>query len=78
MSLYFLASVLVLALLLYFPVSKLIWVLGVRRLQKREQRELSEAELRDQLNRARFIAVLVSLAFAYLFTLNVIGAVAHG
>ena len=44
-----------LALLLFFPVSKLIWVLSVRRLQRRLARELSPEELNAQLKRARIL-----------------------
>lgn len=70
---YFVASVLILAALLFFPVSKLLWVLSVRRLQRRTGRELSAEELDGQLVRARFIAVLVVLLFSYLFNLSLLG-----
>ena len=70
MNAYFFVSFLVLALVLFFPVSKLIWVLSVRRLQRKERRELSSAELNGQLNRARMLAVVVSLVFSYLFNLT--------
>lgn len=76
--LYFSLSVLVLAALLFFPVSRLIWVLSVRRLQKREGRELDEAEARGQLQRARFISVPVVLAFSFFFNLSVVGMPGHG
>ncbi len=76
--LYFYGSVLVLAALLFVPVSKLVWTVSVRRLQKKQGRELSEAEVRGQLNRARFIAVLATLAFSYLFNLNVVGLSPNG
>ena len=75
---YFLLSFLVLALLLFFPVSKLIWVLSVRRLQRRLDRELNEGEIQGQLRRARVIAVLLSLAFSFFFNLNLIGIPGHG
>ena len=67
-----LASVLVLALLLFFPVSKIIWVLSVRRLQRKQAQPLDAAQTQAQLQRARVIAVLVALVFSYLFHLNVI------
>ncbi len=75
---YFLFSVVLLAVLLFFPMSKLIWVLSVRRLQRKLGRELSEAEIRGQLTRARFIGIFVALIFAWLFNLNLIGMPAHG
>lgn len=70
---YFIASFIVLAVLLFFPVSKLVWVLSVRRLQRKLKRELSQQEIDGQLNRARFIAVLLSLAFSFLFNASLVG-----
>ncbi|HEB67886.1 MAG TPA: hypothetical protein ENI93_08055 [Gammaproteobacteria bacterium] len=75
---YFLFSVVLLAILLFFPLSKLIWVLSVRRLQRRLARELTEEEIRGQLNRARFISIFVALIFSWLFNLNLIGMPANG
>nr|VFK11844.1 MAG: hypothetical protein BECKLPF1236B_GA0070989_10265 [Candidatus Kentron sp. LPFa] len=63
----FLASVIILALLLFVPVSRLMWVLSVRRLERRLGRETSEQERRGQLSRARFLAVFVVLIFSFLF-----------
>ncbi len=106
---YFSFSVGILALLLFFPLSRLIWVLSVRRLQRRRAMEtsssrgtatmppqpieppaadrtapdwtaqaLSPAEIAGQLNRARFLAVFVSLAFSFLFNLQLLGWPGHG
>ncbi len=75
---YFLFSVVLLAILLFFPLSKLIWVLSVRRLQRRLAREITEEEIRGQLNRARFISIFVALIFSWLFNLNLIGMPANG
>ncbi len=75
---YFVFSVLVLATLLFFPASKLIWALSVRRLQRKLGRELNEAELQGQLRRARVIAVLVCLPFSYLFNVSLMGMPGHG
>lgn len=77
-SLYFTVSVLVLALLLFFPVSKLVWVLSVRRVQRKTQRELSEEELQGQLRRARVIAAFLALLFSLLFNASLIGVSANG
>lgn len=76
--LYFLVSVLVLAALLFFPVSKLIWVFSVRRLQRKLNRELTQTEITGQMNRARFISIFVSLLFSYLFNISLIGLPTHG
>lgn len=75
---YFLVSVIVLALLLFFPISKLIWVLSVRRLQRKLNRELDATELAGQMTRARFVSIFVSLLFSYLFNLNMIGLPTNG
>ncbi len=60
-------AVIVLALLIYLPASKLIWVWSVRRLERKLQRELSEQEREGQLNRARFIGAILSLVFSWGF-----------
>ncbi len=77
-QLWFLISVMVLAALLFIPVSKLVWVLSVRRLQRRNGRELSEVELEGQLRRARVIAVFVTLIFSFLFNANMLGLPGNG
>jgi len=70
---YFFISVIILAALLFFPVSHMIWVLSVRRLQRKWQRTLTPAELAGQRNRARFISLLIVLIFSALFNLNLVG-----
>jgi len=74
----FTISVLLLAALLYYHTSKLIWVLGVRRVERKESRKLSEDEIRGQLRRARLLTVPVVLTFSYLFNLSVFGNPAGG
>lgn len=75
---YFIISVLVLAALLFIPVSKLIWVFSVRRLQRKTGTQLSQAEIDGQLNRARFISVLLCLLFSFLFNLQILGMPGNG
>lgn len=75
---YFTVSVLILTALLFFPVSKLVWVLSVRRLERRLKRKLSEEEIDGQLRRARLIAVMLALLFSFLFSANMIGIPANG
>ena len=70
---YYWLSVAVLAALLFLPASRLIWVLSVRRLERKGGRALSDAERRGQLNRARFLAVLFCLAFSALFNYRLLG-----
>lgn len=60
-------AVIVLALLIFLPTTKLIWVWSVRRLERRLQRQLTEQERAGQLNRARFIGAIVSLVFSWGF-----------
>ena len=65
--------VLLLAALLFWPMSKLIWVMSVRRLQRKLDRELDEQEIAGQMNRARIISVFVSLTFSFLYNLSTLG-----
>jgi hypothetical protein len=69
----FIVWVLILAALLFWPMSKLIWVMSVRRLQRKLARELDENEVAGQLNRARIISVFVSLLFSFLYNLQTLG-----
>lgn len=70
-----LGSILLLALLLFIPVSKLIWILSVRRMEtKLGGVELSEIELQAQLKRARFISSPLTLVFSWFFHAHVLGA----
>jgi len=71
--LWFIATSLVLAVALFFPVAKMMWVFSVRRLQVKLDRKLDEDEVRGQLRRARFIAAVVVTAFAFAFNFNVFG-----
>ncbi len=56
-----------LAAALWIPVSRLVWVLSVRRLERRTGQRLDAAELAGQKRRAGVIAVLVVVPFAFLF-----------
>ena len=71
--LWFLGWTIVLAGMLYYPVSKLVWVMSVRRMERKLERNLEEDELRGQLRRARFLSVVLVVAFALLFNFNVFG-----
>ncbi len=65
--------VVLLAALLFYPVGKWIWVLSVRRLQRRLERELTEDELAGQKRRAWVIASFVCPVFSILFNLYTVG-----
>jgi hypothetical protein len=69
----FILWVLLLAALLLWPMSKLVFVLSVRRLQRKLERELNRQEVSGQVHRARIISVFVSLLFSYLYNLSTIG-----
>jgi hypothetical protein len=69
---YYWLSVVVLAALLFLPVARLVWVLAVRRLERKLGRELSPAERDGQLNRARFIAALLCAIFSLLFNWQIL------
>ena len=70
---FFILSVLLLAALLFWPMSKLVFVLSVRRLQRKLARDLNESEVAGQMIRARIISVFVSVLFSYLYNLSTIG-----
>ena len=74
----FILWVALLAALLFWPMSKLVWVLSVRRLQRKRQRELDENEIAGQMNRARIISVFVSLLFSFLYNLSTVGIPGSG
>ncbi len=73
MTAYFYFSVLILAILLFFPVSKMIWVISVRRLQKKSSRQLTAEEIQGQKARSRFIALLLVLPFSWFFNYSLLG-----
>jgi len=73
MTAYFYFSVLILAILLFFPASKIIWVMSVRRLQRKTGRVLSNEEIEGQKTRSRFIALLLVFPFSWFFTYSLLG-----
>ena len=71
MNAYFAISVAVLATMLFFPASRLIWVFSVRRLEKKSQTPVSEQEILFQRKRARVLTIPVVIIFSYLFCLSI-------
>ena len=69
---YYLISVIILALLLYYPVNKMIFVLSVRRLERRISKQLNEDQKNGQLKRSRFISIILILCFSCLFNINIL------
>jgi hypothetical protein len=75
---HYIVSVAVLAGLLFWPVSKLVWVMSVRRLERRLGQPLSEQERQGQLNRARFLALVLCVAFSALFNYQLLDTASYG
>jgi divalent metal cation (Fe/Co/Zn/Cd) transporter len=75
---YYWLSIAVLAALLFMPVSQLVWVLSVRRLQRKLGQPLSEAERLGQRNRARFIAAILCVIFSAFFNFQILDMAAYG
>jgi hypothetical protein len=67
-----------LALALFLPVSKLVWVLSVRRLERRLGQPLSDQDRAGQLNRARFLAIVLCVVFSALFNYHLLDMSSHG
>ena len=72
-STFFILSVVVLAAALSWPASRLIWVLSVRRIERRTKTRLTPEEIAGQKRRAWIIAIFCCLLFSYLFNLSTLG-----
>ena len=75
---YYWLSVAVLAALLFLPASQMVWVLSVRRLERKLGQQLSDEERIGQRNRARFIAVILCVILSALFNYQILDMAAHG
>jgi hypothetical protein len=75
---YYWLSVAVLAALLFLPASQLVWVLSVRRLERKLGQQLSDQERAGQRNRARFIAIILGVIFSALFNYQILDMAAYG
>ena len=58
--------VVILSVALFFPVRKLIWVLYVRKMQKR-QNTVSDMETKSLKKKAAFTSVLLCIVFSYIY-----------
>ena len=57
---------LILGMALFFPIRQLIWVLYVRRKQKK-QKLVSEEEINNLKKKATFTSIFLSLVFSYVY-----------
>ena len=62
---------LILAIALFFPVRQLIWVLYVRRKQKK-QKLVSKEEINILKKKATFTSIFLSLVFSYIYVNQVL------
>ncbi|MDH3451316.1 MAG: hypothetical protein OEN20_02770 [Gammaproteobacteria bacterium] len=77
-QLFFYGSVFMLAALLFIPASKLIWVLSVRRLERKTGTDLSDEQRTGQRNRARLLALFLVIIFSLLFNISMLGMPQNG
>ena len=59
-----------LSIVLFFPIRQLIWVLYVRRTQKK-QKTVSEEEKTFLKKRATFTSIFLSIVFSYIYVTQV-------
>ena len=61
-----------LSIALFYPVRLLIWILYVRRTQKKQQ-SVSDAEKNILKRRATFTSIFLSIVFSYVYVSQVFG-----
>ena len=59
-----------LGLALFYPIRQLIWILYVRRTQKKQQ-NVSDEEKAILKKRASFTSILLSIVFSYIYVTQV-------
>ena len=62
---------LILGVALFFPIRHLIWILYVRRKQKK-QKLVSEEEINNLKKKATFTSIFLSLVFSYIYVNQVL------
>ena len=65
--LWYWVSSLILAGLLYYPASRVVWVLRIRRLERRLKRTTTEEERLRERRKANMVAGFIVITFAFLF-----------
>jgi len=63
--------ILILGVALFFPVRQLIWILYVRRKQKK-QKLVSKEEINTLKKKATFTSIFLSLVFSYIYVNQVL------
>jgi len=71
-ALWYWGSTAVLGLLLYYPVTRLVWVMRVRRFERKTGQKSTEEDRQRHLRQARFISILIVMLFAFLYTRTLI------
>ena len=66
-QLWYWGSSLVLALLLFFPVEKMLWVLRIRSAERRLKRSTNQEERDEERRKARSISGIIVISFSFLF-----------
>lgn len=66
-QLWYWGSSLVLALLLFFPVEKMLWVMRVRSAERRLKRVINAEERDEERRKARLISGIIVISFSFLF-----------
>ena len=66
-QLWYWGSSLVLALLLFFPVEKMLWVLRIRSAERRLKRTINQEERDEERRKARSISGIIVISFSFLF-----------
>ena len=61
-----------LTIALFYPVRQLIWILYVRRTQKKQQ-HVSDVEKKLLKKRATFTSIFLSIVFSYIYVSQVFG-----
>lgn len=64
---------LALAAALWWPASRMIWVLSVRRLERKLERKLEAPEIEGQKRRAWILSAVLCLLFSALFNFRLLG-----
>lgn len=56
-----------LAVMLFYPVNKLIWTTRMRRFERKEGRNSTEMEQQAELRASRVISAVIVIVFSFLF-----------
>ncbi len=71
---WFWLTTLVLAVALFFPVNKMVWVVSVRRMERKLARVTTDEEREKLRRRSRILTSIIVVTFAFLFNSTVFPA----